>query len=220
VTEGWVDDRGHPLYLIDGEKICSRCPGYTADTELFVCKYGHTYIRGKGCRVCEAWRTAPWLKQLDQTGETVCSRGHEHTHETLLYSRTANGGAERKCPQCVEGSMAKATASYVERMAKEREVTGRTYSVKTRLPYTYVDWVVVQRLIDGKVDEVHQIMRDDSRGPTLMERWVAVCSTPPWKPFIRSSSDGHTSDRRPDWEKIGKSYGWEPKTITQVMAEI
>ena len=216
--EDWTCENGHPLYLIDGEKICTKCPKLAGAGRLVKCKRGHVYP-APYCRTCSSYYSAPWLGVLDETGETYCPGGHYHTHETLTYLARPGGGAERKCGLCIASSLKSASKAYSEMQSEDRKRTGRKYTIKKRLPNTFVDWVVVQRMIDGKVDEVHQMVRDDSRGPTLMERWVAVCSTPKWHPFMRSADENHSSDRRPFWERIGHNMGWEPKTIADVLME-
>lgn len=222
----WICEDGHPLYLIDGDKVCSICQQIAEHgARPGRCRLrGHTVPKNSNnCRACRRYREAPWFEELDATGSAVCPSGHHMTHENLAYGLRGGVWPERKCSQCVTEGWQKAHAAFMRNResvaaAEGREVRRRSVP-KVRLPSDYIDWVVALRLIEGKVDEVYEMKRGKHIGATAMEKWVAFHSTADSDIFERSCPGGVTSVRY-QWREYGDRHKWKPKTLAQAMAEL
>lgn len=228
MTEGWICEGGHPLYLIDGEKFCPICiliaeRGVKPQAPRGRRGCSHTVPMGvNSCYVCERHRKAPWLRALDQNGRATCPRGHEATHETLKYSRRGDA-VVRRCARCEEVGVAQAQRAFLRRKEEIAAAEGRQVrhrdDPKKRLPADFADWVVILRLIEGKVDEVYDMKRGEMVGATAMEKWVAYHSTSEDYNFTRTQPSGvHTV--RHHWTETGQANGWKPKTLAQFMSEL
>lgn len=226
MTEGWICPDGHPLYLIDGEKICAICAEIERNgARPNRCKKrGHTVPRSaKNCRVCQRYRHAPWWEVLDTMGSATCPSGHEVTHEDLLYGIRSGGIVERKCHSCVRESWSKAHDVFMKRREEVAAAEGRELrhrdAPKKRLPIDYFDWVVSLRLIEGKIDEVYDMRRGEHVGATAMEKWVAYHSTG-GDYFFTRKFDNSEKHVREQWPDVGLRKGWPPKTLAQAMSEL
>lgn len=237
--EKWICELGHPKYRVfagTGSSLtCFICKKIEKSLNPKVCLRGHKYAsEDRQCRLCMWYAQHPWLKELDTTGEAVCPRGHEVTHATLNYKRRGY----RRCPECHKLGRGIAVKAMAEaHRGKPNANRGKRFGV-TR---TFADWVVVLRLIEGRLDEVYQMRRGTTKGPTPMEEWVAYNSTRPgegaWR--LAYSEQNELLARRHGaremgkanelaasftrrWEKWG-TYGrerkWEPKTIWELIGQ-
>lgn len=98
----WLCKNNHALLRSPtGKRICLLCSRYVRrhKGKPFVkCLNGHGKPVGiNSCHTCDDWRQTPWHKELDIHGRAVCPKGHEVTHDTLLYTT----GHRRRCHQCV-----------------------------------------------------------------------------------------------------------------------
>lgn len=229
MTEGWICEGGHPYFMIDGEKVCPICVKIAVEgvrVSQRPCAGNHTRPMSHGnCRLCERYNKTPWQKELDLTGKATCPKGHSLTHEDLKYTHRQGKTPERQCGQCRYDRIVTASKAYIKKReeiaaAEGREVR-RKNAPKKRLPAESYDWVVALRLIEGKVDEVYDMVRDEHKGATLMEQWIAYCSTTEEDNtrMIRHHS-GIPSYIRPQWKRAADSRGWKPKTLAQAMSSL
>jgi hypothetical protein len=226
MTEGWICEDGHPLYRIDDVKICKICPiiAEVGAKENRCRLMGHTVpVTSECCTICNQYSKIPWHKELDQNGVATCPAGHTVTHEDMLYNMRGGKSPERKCYQCVSASWKRANAAYVAgreavAAAEGREID-RRYKEARRLPLDYFDWVVALRLIEGKVDEVYDMRRDNNIGPTAMEKWVAYHSTTDDYNHTRTQPGGPKFVRH-QWAETGQLKKWKPRTLAQAMSEL
>lgn len=233
-TLPWVCESGHPRYWVyraDGarRKVCHICAKIAKSASPRMCIRGHTFpVEERQCRLCLIYRQNPWLKELDEKGIATCPRGHEMTHDTLNYSTHR----KRCCSTCfTEARQRGVAACAAHHTGKPNANRGKKYGVKK----DFVDWVVVHRMINNQVEDVMQMKRGFSTGPTSMEKWVAYCSTTPMESAHRRAYHGespkngnsvsHMEIQR--WESMWSSWGeegrrkkWPRKTILDVLAEL
>jgi len=227
--EEWICSGEHPLYLVDGTKVCMTCVkiAEVGAKRKRCIKMNHTVpADADSCALCQRFTKAEWLKQLDLTGETVCPNGHANTHATLKYTLRSGKIPERKCQECIDASAKKAAATQRQIRAAIAKAEGREMDTRAkrrrRLGADYFDWVVALRLIEGKVDEVYDMMRGKHKGATGMEKWVAFHSTHgiDTSKFVRHDHNARPSNVRYQWTETGTALKWEPKTLAQAMAEL
>ncbi len=224
--DDWICPGGHPYYLIDGVKtcwVCDRIAEVGAKERGCKADLHQTPLGTSHCVTCEKWRKRAWSEELDTVGKAVCPDGHEITHETLKYMLGADGIPQRRCAECAITGRKRATASYVASREEHHAKNGtlmRRQQEKVRLPLDYFDWVVSLRLIEGKVDEVYDMMRGKHKGATAMEKWVAYHSVPRDFSAVRHLKSGETTGVHLSWATVGIARGWKPKTLAQAMAEM
>lgn len=221
--EDWICEGGHPYMMRDGVKYCPVCEAIASNglRKIPRCPQNHTVPAGiKYCPTCERYRNSRWQKALDLTGQSTCVYGHTMTHDACYYGMRLGKWPERKCSICVKERMMGANKIYQEQRAKTREEKGLKKRPPKRksLPPTFCDWVVALRLVEGKVDEVYDMRRDDTVGPTAMEKWVAYHSTPDNYVSTRTFNSG-PSVVRYQWREYGDLKKWKPKTLAQAMRE-
>lgn len=224
----WLCEGGHPYYLVDGTKFCPVCVkiAKVGAKKKRCVKMNHTApADADSCALCQRFTKAPWLKQLDLTGETICPNGHANTHATLKYTLRNGKIPERKCQACVDTSAKKAAETFRQNRMAVAEAEGRELDTRAkrraRFGPEYFDWVVALRLIEGKVDEVYEMMRGKHKGATAMEKWVAYHSTTDWDtPRLIRHTDKRPNNIRSAWVVTGTQLGWKPKTLAQAMSEL
>lgn len=225
----WICEGGHPYYLIDGVKHCPICVRIAeVGVKPTRCvKMGHTIPADvRSCSLCHRFTKADWQRQLDLNGEATCPKGHALTHATLAYIRRGSGVYERKCPTCIDVNWKAAGRQYrtncearAKREGREMRRVGRP---KKRFKPTDYDWVVALRLIEGKIDEVYDMMRGTHKGATTMEKWIAYCSTTEHDStrLIRRFGAGNDKHLRNQWAEYPEKAGWSRKTLAQAMNEL
>jgi hypothetical protein len=239
---GWICEYGHPKYRVtrgaptgyrDTRRTCHICEKI-AQSDPRMCIRGHRFPSvERQCRLCLIYRQNPWLKELDETGIAQCPRGHWMEHQKLNY----NTPKRRACGVCHVEQRARAIAAASEANRGKPNVNkGRTMGVKQR----YVDWVVVHRLMVGRLDEVYAMRRGTTKGPTAMEEWVAYNSFNPLESGHRlayssqaelkrttKGDKGKSHDlllsfikRWEGWGVKGRKHGFPAKTLDDLLAEI
>lgn len=236
----WICDKGHPKYRVKrpgGQTplVCHICAKVAKSASPRMCIRGHEFpVEERQCRLCLIYKQNPWLKELDENGKANCPRGHEMTHDTLNYDTPKR----RCCSTCYLTSRQRAIQAMAKQnTGKSNANKGKTYGVKK----TFADWVVVLRLIEGRLDEVYSMKRGFTVGPTPMEEWIAHNSMNPMESAHRlaySEQKELCTKRGPQtdkvkanslassfiirWEKWG-TYGrarkWEPKTMWELIGE-
>lgn len=236
--EKWICEHGHPKYRIfqgTGSFLaCLICKKVEKSINPRTCKRSHPFpAEDRQCRLCMWYAQHPWLKELDEHGEAVCPKGHTVTHNTLNYRRRGY----RRCGECHKLGRGVAVKAMADNHRGRPNVNkGKRFGVKR----TFADWVVVYRLIEGRLDEVYQMKRGTTTGPTPMEEWIAYNSTSPLEgahklaysdqdELIHSrggSSKGKSHElalsfarRWEKWGTYGRDRKWEPKTIWELIGQ-
>lgn len=233
--ESWICPEGHPMYRIylgTGSFVrCIICQKVEKSVNPRLCIRGHTFpAEDRQCRLCLWYSQRPWLKELDEKGVATCPSGHEVTHDMLCYKRRK----QRRCPKCHTKARGKAVAAMAEaNTGKPNANKGKHYGVKR----TFADWVVVYRLIEGRLDEVYSMKRGFTTGPTPMEEWVAHNSMNPLegahrlaysdqKELYVGTEKGKTNEltlsfvkRWEKWGNYGKARKWKPMTMWELIGQ-
>lgn len=235
----WICDKGHPKYRIhmgNGSELrCLICRKLAKTADVRTCRRGHSFpVEERQCRLCLWHAQHPWLKVLDETGESECPKGHKVTHTTLNYRRRG----QRRCPECHKHARGKSVAAMAERNTGVPNANkGKHYGVKR----TFADWVVVYRLIEGRLDEVYKMKRGFTTGPTPMEEWIAYNSMQPLESAHRlaySDQDellarsfgtreiGKSNElaksfinRWQKWGNYGRERKWKPMNIWELIGQ-
>lgn len=163
-------------------------------------------FRARRCRVCtEAATNKARSVPHDWAADELCrNKLHPKTEEnfSLIHGK-------RQCGLCWE----EAHERHLMRkgVAKEK---------KRGLSATWVDWVVVERLLSRGTTEY--IRRGRHIGPTDGERWVAYCT------FVRNHGDPETLYGEPgfeamalwkmsQWKDLGRKHQWREFTLYDLM---
>lgn len=168
-------------------------------------------FKARHCRQCDTNSIAVARQSTpDVTVNPMCRKGlHERTEENTHY---ING--KRQCKPC----WSTAQQAYDDRLALKRQK-------KADLRPSYVDWVVVERmLVKGQMD---YIRRGRHVGPTDGERWVAYCT------FVQQAGGRHPDElygepgydvmqlwKYSAWKGLGTKYRWRKLTVGEVRAAI
>lgn len=231
----WICERGHPKYRLyvgtGSRRVCLICQKVEKSVNPRTCRRGHTFpVEDRQCRLCLWYAQNPWLKELDENGISTCPSGHAVTHDTLCYKRRG----QRRCPECHKKARGKAVTAMIEHnTGRPNANKGRRYGVKR----TFADWVVVYRLIEGRLDEVYKMQRGFTVGPTPMEEWIAHNSMNPLEGAHRlaysdqgelyfAREKGKANElasafvsRWEKWGTYGRAHKWEPKTMWELIGE-
>lgn len=190
--------KNHPYRVLPDKKaVCLWCAPLVY-MDKTTCSVGHGAARVKGrlrCYLCQSYRTTPWLKELDENGMAVCTKGHTVTTDTVVWRVR-----HRVCPQCeVSRKKSVARANALRKSdARCRSGRHRRTDANTRVhnkrrrtctdcereskarknppSFDFADWVVVHRLVSGQLDEVYAMQRGNLKGPTPREEWIAHCT--------------------------------------------
>lgn len=147
----------------------------------------------------------------DLTVRPKCRSGeHDRTPENTLHMP----GRGRQCKPCWE----RARAEMLNRRALQKEA-------KSTLRPSYVDWVVVERLLQkGQMD---YFRRGRHVGPTDGERWVAYCTfrarhggRHPEDMYGEVGHDAMKLWKLSAWRKLGTKHQWREFTVDDVKAII
>lgn len=238
---GWLCEFGHPKYRVvhkgakhNSKRVCHICTKIEK-SDPRICIRGHKFPSAeRQCRLCLIYRQNPWLKELDEVGIATCPRGHEMEHHKLNY----NTPGRRCCGVCYfEAKKKNIRAAQSSLVGKPNVNRGK----KVGVAKTFVDWVVVHRLMEGRLDEVYAMRRGTTTGPTPMEEWVAYNSFNPMESAHRLaySEQDELCAKRSDtgkgkshvlimsftarWEKwgtYGRGRGWKPRSLRDVLSEL
>ncbi len=164
-------------------------------------------FRARRCRICT-------------TAATNVARSNPHDFKADLLCRN------KKHPKTVENysmTPGKWQCGPCQREAHEKSVMRRQVAKQKKrgLANTWVDWVVVERLLArGTTD---YIKRGRHTGPTDGERWVAYCT------FVKNHGDPELLYGEPgfeamalwkmsQWKDLGRKHQWREFTLYDLMA--
>lgn len=168
-------------------------------------------FKARRCRKCtrDAIVKAESLSP-DFTAKTICRNGlHPRTPENTKYI-----AGHRQCRPCWE-------ERHAEHLARKE----LALEAKSGLRPSYVDWVVVERLLaKGQMD---YLRRGKHVGPTDGERWVAYCTfrernggRHPETMYGEVGHDAMKLWKLSSWRRLGTKYRWRYFTVEDVKSII